>query len=562
MKKYIALLMVLVLALGLAAVGSAWADGGDAAPSSSGAVPKFDVDIPESADAQVTLLFQQFDSFRQDDSSTPWSYVVTDLDHDGQLELLAATIVGAGRFTSVKAWEVKADNSGADEIAVPVNQGDSFPDIIIDAADSFCDRSSGQWYYMFFDQVTVSTQEVYANKSAISLTDGTLKFFTYAYQHNEWTNGRMVTTFTDAQGQIITPEEYNAVGDNVFSAMEHSTVHLDWFHAGEAVNAGRFADSYAVFLGLKQPPKPDAPAPAMTPQPDTPSSFLLITKNPTDEYHNQGETAWFVANADNWSNATWTFVSPYGGECSWQSFRNQFAYCDVSGGDSGTVSISNTDPGMTGWGAYCTFYGNGQTARSTTAYLTIYANPQPPTPVPPPVPTYPQYNQMDGVVVDYLMSTITIALDNGMTVTPIKDICNIMGQLNYGDAATVYYTGDYPDSDSIYAVDIYGDDPPAPVDNSMGATFRGATMSGANFALDNGESVTVSSDICSNLGQVTFGDSATVYFYGDYPTEDNIYHVDIYGRLKDGDSGDTPILYQPNFQDPGDFDAPWLLGAN
>ena len=620
MKKLTALFLALVMALGCVCGGAAFADEAAASPAPAFPVPSDtpSVQIPEGADEQIHLIFSRFDSLKQPDDTSRWSYTVTDLDHDGRLEFLAASIQGDGRYTTARAWRVKADKTGLEELTVKVPQGASFPDIITDAADTFHDKDTGYWYYMFNDQVTVSTKEVYANKSAIALVDTELQYYTYAYQHNEWINERMVTTFTDRSGQIITPEDYNSVGSAIFGHMDRSSTCFDWFLAADAANAGRFADSYAVFIGLKQPPKPEA-TDVKTPKPDTYSTFLLITKDPTDEYHTEGETAWFVANAENWSTATWTFVDPYGNECSWQSFNNRFPNSSISGGDSPSVSVSNTQVSMSGWGAYCTFYGNGQTARTTTAYFNIS----------PRQPAYgqmdgvvtdammstvtialdngdtvqllkdicnvtggslqtgcaatvyyrdypsrdniyacsiqgssgPDYGQMDGYVSDYLMSTVTIALDNGDTVQLLKDICQIDGNLDYGCAATVYYR-DYPSSDNIYSCYIQGSyDPPDPGYGQIGATFVGATMSGSGFNLDDGSYVTVPFSLISSYGNVTYGDSATVYYSGGYPSADTIYHVDVYGTAGDQDDPDEPDDPDGPWIDPvlpPDSDNPWV----
>ena len=621
MKKLTALFLSLMMALGCVCGGAAFAD--EAASPTPAPFPtpsaETSAQIPEGSDEQIKLLYSKFDSLKQSDSSTRWSYTVTDLDHDGLIELLAGTIQGSGRFTTVKGWRVKADKKDVEELTVKIPEGGSFPDIITDAADTYRDPDTGYWYYMFNDQVTVSTREVYANKSAIALIQTELQYYTYAFQHNEWLDGRMVTTFTDRSSQIITPEEYNSVGSAVFGHMESSTTRFDWFLASDANGAGRFADSYAVFLGLRQPVNSDVPAPVMTPRPDTYSAFLLITKNPTDEYHTEGETAWFIANAENWSTATWTFVDPYRNECSWQSFNNRFPGSSVSGGDSASVSISNVQAGMSGWGAYCTFYGNGQTARTTTAWFSVDAR----------QPYYgqmdgyvtdammstvtialdngssvqllkdicqidgsldigssatvyyhdypsreniyscvirggsqPSYGQMDGYVADYLMSTVTIALDNGDTVQLLKDICQIDGSLGYGCAATVYYR-DYPSADNIYSCYIQGSyDPPDPGYGQMSATFAGATMSGSSFQLEDGSFVTVPFSICSSYGNVTYGDPATVYYSGGYPSSDNIYHVDVYGTAGDQEapddfSIDQPVLYDPWANVPtNDWDIP------
>ncbi len=56
----------------------------------------------QSAAAQTELILNNFSTFTQNDASV-WSYAVTDLDRNGQLELLAASIRGDGRYAALKA---------------------------------------------------------------------------------------------------------------------------------------------------------------------------------------------------------------------------------------------------------------------------------------------------------------------------------------------------------------------------------------------------------------------------------------------------------------------------
>ena len=539
MKKLTVLILILALMLSLTAMQAAADAPADTPTETPEPSPAFTP--PEDAEAQIGLLFDQYCTFMKDEEHVLWSFTVTDLDHNDRLELLTASIQGDGRYTTIEGWQVNEGKDGVDELSIPVKEGESFPDIITDAADTYHDKDNDVWYYVFNDHVAAKSSEVYLNKSSITLVENELKFYTYAYQHIEWQNGRMVVTYTDRDGNSITPEGYNTAEKDVYADMEHSNTRFDWFKVADVESAARLSDGYATFLGLKQPVKPVDPSvlPSPTPAPAPPSSILTITKNPTDEHRYAGDTAWFVAGADNWTSCQWSFIDPYGNECSWQSFQNRFYWCTVGGGYTSTVAISNVSTDMSGWGAYCTFYGNGQTARTTTAYF--YVSDQPaPTPTPTPAPTVgPVYGSMDGTVSDYLMSTVTIALSNGTSVQIMKDICSITGSLDYGCSATVYYYN-YPSSENIYSCTIQGSyNPPS---GSMGATFIGAMMDGVSFRLDNGYTVKVPGGICTNYGTPTNGSSATVYYY-DYPSDSNIYHVDVYGNLgDDSNTGSATIL--------------------
>ena len=86
-----------------------------------------------------------------------------------RLELLAASIQGSGRFTHVKAWEVGEDLKSFISCNVNVKEGDSFPDIISNTADTYYVAATDTWNYMFDDSIT-STNTVLKER-AESLPD-------------------------------------------------------------------------------------------------------------------------------------------------------------------------------------------------------------------------------------------------------------------------------------------------------------------------------------------------------------------------------------------------------
>ena len=72
MKKIVAIALALVMLLSLSV--SAWAD---------------NVDTDDLV-KQLTLIKNSFNTLKQSDNPTVWYYAVTDLDHNGRVELLAA----------------------------------------------------------------------------------------------------------------------------------------------------------------------------------------------------------------------------------------------------------------------------------------------------------------------------------------------------------------------------------------------------------------------------------------------------------------------------------------
>ena len=250
-------------------------------------------------------------------------------------------------------------------------------------------------------------------------------------------------------------------------------------------------------------------APAATPAP-VEQVYLTITKNPTNENRTEGDTAYFVSAASAYESLSWTFVSPDGGQYS--ASNRQSLWGGIGGQNTTTLSISNVNTNMNGWGAYCTFYYKGQTASTTTAYMYISAKPQ----------GAPAGNY-GGYVTDWNYSTITLNIENTVTVQVPWSICNVEGDINYGASASIYWDGK-----NVTWCYIKGVSPaPQPVYGSMSGT---AYSGGGGYAinLSNGTQVYVDAWKCNVSGNFYEGASCVVY-YTDYPSNDNIYSCDIYG---------------------------------
>ena len=120
---------------------------------------------------------------------------------------------------------------------------------------------------------------------------------------------------------------------------------------------------------------------------DTP---ITITKNPTNERHFAGESAMFIAGANNYDRIEWRFIAPNGSDFSLDAFIAQFPACSVKGQGTTTLVINNLQTGMDGWRAYCRF-GLGNSYADTTAAVIGVSIPTAP------VNNVPAYNTWDYV---------------------------------------------------------------------------------------------------------------------------------------------------------------------
>lgn len=521
-------------------------------------------------DQQLNLIVSQLDKLGQKNGENTWYYTVTDLDHDGNLEFIAASQHPQDRSTNVKAWEVSKDRSTLTECRLAKDADESFPDILTDNTDTYYVNANDTWYYLMFDNIVLSDYEVYTIKTVVHLKDGVIGYDPLAIEHAASVGGYREVTHIDTTGVAISAEQYNATGNNVFAAASRSNTSFDWFRLEDA-KLSRLADSYAVFAGrkaptevfpvpkptvLSQPEKPQAtatPAPMATPTTAAASTapvYLSVTKNPTNESKKPGGTAYFVSCANAFESLTWTMVSPNGGEYSTQSFAHMYADAVVSGDYSTTLSISNVASDMSGWGAYCTFYYKGQTARTSTAYLYVEDAPQPyvPTPVSDGGVYY-------GYVSDWSFGTVSVVVDGYTTLSIPWDVVSLTGNLDYGVPATVYWQGRTTKGVNVTYCAIEGSNP-TPTYNygSMSGTAYHSSAYQIYVVLQNGVGTYVNGGAC-NIVYGTFDDgcACTVYYTFDSNGSYDIYQVDIYGNEDYWDGGWAGSQYYNNYWEDPDY---------
>ncbi len=331
---------------------------------------------------QIKLIESKLDELLQTDDRNTWYYCMMDLDRNGRIEFFAADQHPADRSTNLKVWEVNADTTGLTECVVEIQPDESFPDIISNSADTYYDYNRDRWSYMFYDNVVLSPVEMYTVRCSVSMRNGVIGYEAYAVEHTELVDSYRYVTHMNDDGNPISADQYNAAGMSAFDEAERSTTNFDWVTAGEARTQDRLTNSYKVFANMRPAPNrsPIVPPPVMQhdelapiqgAEGETDPVYMMITKNPTSEKKKVGQSLSFVTSATVYDSAYWTFVSSQGDEYDLDYFAAHFVNSYIDGYYEPTLTIHNLDPYMDGWGAYCTYSFKGQTAVTSTAWITV-----------------------------------------------------------------------------------------------------------------------------------------------------------------------------------------------
>lgn len=202
----------------------------------------------ETTVAQLRLLSDSMDQWQQEDFSeyNRWYYAVTDLDHNGQLEILCAITQGTGVFTDGYAFEVSTDGKTLNPCTVSTDDGLSLPELILSACEGAEDPETGDYWYFFRDITKNGYAEFCDAVVPVRLRDGTLTADAIAWSYTLALDGKVNTTYSTPDGSVTQAEFENAQA-NFQSGMKPFTAHFDWFTFGEDVNVARLEASFSAF---------------------------------------------------------------------------------------------------------------------------------------------------------------------------------------------------------------------------------------------------------------------------------------------------------------------------
>lgn len=184
-----------------------------------------------SADEQIKVILDNYAmwSMKTDnDVYRPYSYVVTDLDQNGRLEIIASTCQGTGIYTYSKYYEVNKTFDGLDEVKRNLLEGSSEADIGVKTVKAFVDKDKNEYHYILGDVIRNGAAEYYENKQDIMLKNGELSENILAYKTTIYKDSVPEITYQDTELKDITAEDYEKVEDEKFKGLEAKTVTLEW----------------------------------------------------------------------------------------------------------------------------------------------------------------------------------------------------------------------------------------------------------------------------------------------------------------------------------------------
>ena len=178
---------------------------------------------------QLALIADNAALWRQDVDYGLWGYATADLDQDGCLEILSASLQGTGLYTYLNVFSVSPDGTALNEVKQDRPEYESAPDIMQDSAPVFYDPEAKTYYYVFSDFIRNGFAENFEYKRGIWLEEGTWKEVLLAGRDTKCTDIESCTdTFTGPDGEEISAEQFGTAEDIRFGGLSKGTLMLSW----------------------------------------------------------------------------------------------------------------------------------------------------------------------------------------------------------------------------------------------------------------------------------------------------------------------------------------------
>lgn len=169
-------------------------------------------DMPADADEQIAAIMGAIDTWYVDNEYELYQYAITDMDNDGRLELICASIQGSGHYTYADYYEVDDTNSGIVLLEDNLGEGYDFPDII-GALVEYYDED-GVRYYLYDNHAHGGVSEQTTMYDLVSIQDNVVTVDNVCSSYELTDDEGYSITYFDAEGNEISEDDFtNTLAD-------------------------------------------------------------------------------------------------------------------------------------------------------------------------------------------------------------------------------------------------------------------------------------------------------------------------------------------------------------
>ena len=183
-------------------------------------------------DKQLSIIMDHDGEWKISNDSGNYAYAITDLDHNGRLEIISSILEGSGWYCYTNIYEVNEKADGLEKcVSQKEKEGESELDIITSNEwNTYYDKMNDTYHYVLKDDVRINAMEYLQNKRGFVLKNGeTLEQTLASKERNYAENGAdEEIKCTNANGESISLEEYDKIDARIFETLEKKIQNIGW----------------------------------------------------------------------------------------------------------------------------------------------------------------------------------------------------------------------------------------------------------------------------------------------------------------------------------------------
>ncbi len=215
------------------------------------------------AQAQVELIAECRERWEPEECfmMSSLGFTITDLDHNGRLEILVSDFGGTGLYTYTSAYEVNEDRTDLTQClknwSEERSEGDWMGAVEVNAYTNGID---GIDWYVIPDYLRAGREST-LSIAAVSLQEGVLYEKPIALADTMFDDeGNEHTSYQNGDGATVSEEEFNRAEETVFAGSQRARVPFNWIvYYGDEYNQWRILgaptiaamlyETYETFIG-------------------------------------------------------------------------------------------------------------------------------------------------------------------------------------------------------------------------------------------------------------------------------------------------------------------------
>lgn len=191
-----------------------------------------------NAENQICIFAENVDEWNDTYmySAYPFYVTVTDLNKDGKLELITATIDGTAKYSHNNYYAVKMGKSELIQLQTNIRQGQSSADIIYNIMYEENEKENvpvyydvrNNMYYSIHKDYIISPEGQVESIVGLTLNGDMIQEERIVYAYHEHDDEKLKTSYWNYEGEELSVENYKMIEENTYPDLERMEMTWKW----------------------------------------------------------------------------------------------------------------------------------------------------------------------------------------------------------------------------------------------------------------------------------------------------------------------------------------------